>query len=326
MAFHENTPEPDTGDVTGDDTPLHVGGRHTPPPLQLTSQINRGARNDPRMYELALQRERMLRSSAIPIPSQAWSPLPPPTAARGSGANLAQAEFAVHGATDVLNRQLRESGGDRRGPEPGSRNIADVLPIVESAGSSHHQSVFVQPGQFYHPQASTRRHQVTQSIRTPDLDYAEIGHGRGTHGNGMTGSQDWASRQPMMDVDAPGPSSGARSPNNRSLSDPGNLSNFLFNHSGYPAQGSPPDVITQSQPPIGTRPRDARGTRRRDQPPPNADPSRGGRTFLRSRIRTGLNIAENYASSFTFLSGRFPPPPGGRDGGDGSPHRPQHHT
>ncbi|KAJ3502493.1 hypothetical protein NMY22_g18564 [Coprinellus aureogranulatus] len=325
IAFHENTPEPDAGDAAPEDTPLTSGEQFTPQVSQ--SVLTRGARNDPRMYELALQRERAVRSGTIP--SQDWlPPLPPfaPPPARGPGANREQAESAVQGATTALNRQLRESGGSRRESEPGSRNIADVLPIVESSATSNQLSppVFVQPGQYYPPQTITHLQPgnlghlpayTTRSPRTPDLDFAEIGHGRGANGHGASSSTSaephhWNSGRPSMEVGATGSSSNTRSFNSRSMSDPVNSSGFSFSHPGHPPPGNNQDGALQGQPPIGTRLRESRASRRRDNPPANADSSRG-RAF-RSRIRNGLNIAENYASSFTFLSGRFPAPRGSR--------------
>jgi F-box and leucine-rich repeat protein GRR1 len=263
---------------------------------------------------------------------------PPPV--RGPGANRAQAESAVQGATTVLNRQLRESSSSRRGPEPGSansRNIADVLPIVESPVHHHPQSVFAHQGPpLYPPHPPQPGHHGVFSpfgTRTPDLDFAEIGHGRSAHGIGANAppapvtQQNWTPRQPLVETDASTSSSHIRSPNHRSMSDPGNLSNYSFNNLAS-TQGSPPEGIIHPHPQLGSRLREARANRRRDNPPPTGDASRG--RLIRSRLRTGLNIAESYASSFTiFGSGRFPTPPGGpsgrsRDSGEGGSHQPRH--
>ncbi|KAF5333408.1 hypothetical protein D9611_002635 [Ephemerocybe angulata] len=307
---------------------------HTPPPGHVAP--TRGY--NPRMYELAL---RAHRTAPTVFPTS--EPV-----IRGSAANRMQADNAVQGATSALNQHLQQVRSGR----PEQRSIADVLPIIEPLTTPNEaQLQAVQDfltsgyGPFYGPPELTRAsappprfphdsinagdlpppinphfYRPTGTM-TPDLNFAEIGHGRGTQGGSSTGAtagstpsiqmRDTTPRQPFMEVDNPPlpPSSSGRSPN-RSMSDPGSMSAFTMNP---PIGGStlPQDRGLAQQPPVvmRARERESRSSRQRRE----ATAERRGHQ-LRSRIRNGLNTAEHY------LFGRAPGgPPSTGEGGSGTP-------
>ncbi|TFK22350.1 RNI-like protein [Coprinopsis marcescibilis] len=157
------TPEPEAADVDEEITPFHVIN-----PNNVT--INRGSRwaLTPRAYELALQREQNRRT-------QRENPTaPPPIVTVPEGLTL---PGTIQGAAN--------STVDRRDqPGRGRGAVADMLPIVESpvttpagvSGESEPGSSGTGFFQIFQEPISP----IGNGAMTPDLNFAEIGHGRGT--------------------------------------------------------------------------------------------------------------------------------------------------
>lgn len=323
VAFQENdTPEPELSLVADDRPPSDQV--HTPFPAHAPVMPTVGFRRNPRMYELAIQRERAERARLANDQ---------PTI-RGSSANRMEADNAVYGATSVLNEQFQMAGPSRH--DLGQRNIADVLPIVEPQSpvdnDRRNATHLFNPDWFnavsaqYHPtrHPNAFRPEVFHfangsGTHTPDLNFAEIGHGRGVNGTVGDAAPTYfqgTSHQPYMGLDNAAVSHPhSRSPNTRAMSDPGTLATVM--HSAPDAAMVNQDSVPgQSQ--FSARVREARAHRRREVGS-GSIPNGGGeggshssRGRIRSRIRNGLNSAENY------LFGRGSPGPPGPSGLGGS--------
>ena len=146
----------------------------------------------PPSHEFVFRRDRPFRATTIPLPGLTTSPQ------ISTAAN-------IEGATNRLNAQILAASmtpSSRR--QPGQNNsMADMLPIIESpppsdvasnrsAGTNHSNGA----GFFRsHPDgaplgASSRNY----GALTPDLNFAEIGHGRGTNDIQSSSATEYISR------------------------------------------------------------------------------------------------------------------------------------
>lgn len=172
-------------------------------------------------HEFAFQRERPIRAVTVPF------------AASTGGRSISDVPSSVNiqGATSRLNAQIMAAnpltGLTRRPRGHGPGRIADILPIIESsnspppsdvasirsAGTNHSNGAG-----FFH--TYQQQEVITTGISprsngalTPDLNFAEIGHGRGAQGSSAQ-QQSWHTRdhasrhqQPLVEVDSTPPPS-----------------------------------------------------------------------------------------------------------------------
>ncbi|KAF7332049.1 SCF E3 ubiquitin ligase complex F-box protein GrrA [Mycena kentingensis (nom. inval.)] len=195
--------------------------------------------------------------------------------------------------------------GDVRTVHPTPRGVADMLPIVETSRSpppsdrSGRTNMSNGAGFFrtYQEPASP----PGTGALTPDLNYAEIGHGRGAQNS----RQGEGRRPPLIEVDsAPGPSS---------LASSGTLAGSSTTYQSSHAGASDSSVAWPYREPSSPTTRELHDSVQSALG--SAGESRGetnrGRSVKRS-LRNTLNAAEQYASSLIF-GRRSPPPP--TDGG-----------
>ncbi|KAG6903472.1 hypothetical protein C0995_005495 [Termitomyces sp. Mi166 len=174
----EDTPEPDEG--------LNDEEGRVIPRLQSESAHAASAREyqqpfrPPPSHEFAFRRDRPIRSATIPA-SHGPPSHPPPS-------------VNIEGATSRLNAQILAASmvqtSGRRSQLHNNRSMADILPIVESSTSpplsevSNRSAATNQSngaGFFRtYDEALLGASPIGQGAMTPDYNYAEIGHGRGT--------------------------------------------------------------------------------------------------------------------------------------------------
>jgi F-box and leucine-rich repeat protein GRR1 len=305
VAFQENeSPEPEAADVDDDVLLEQVHARQ-----QGTRSAPRARRDGPSRYEVpqhALGPENQ-RLRMLTIPTFFG-----PNHQRISATNRAQAESTVQGATSVLQQQLQQASTSRRdrGPGAGQRAFADMLPILESPTSPHDPRQLSSPfnpdnHRVFHPPPPQG---ALPGARTPDLNFAEIGRGRGVQPYTVEPSRAPRRRHPVFETEPSHIPANPRASNLRAMSDPG-----IHPATHHAMTYARPNGIRQDlfdervQADEGLRM--VRTQRRRDnvRSPNGGDGSRP-RSQLRSRIRNGLHTAENYASSFFSRTGMPPPP------------------
>ncbi|KAJ2931674.1 hypothetical protein H1R20_g5405, partial [Candolleomyces eurysporus] len=307
VAFQENeSPEPEAAEVD-DDVLLDTAHARQ----QVTRLAPQARRDGPSRFEVPQQaldpenqRQRSLRMLTIPTLFGSNHRTP--------ATNRAQAESTVQGATSVLQHQLQQASTSRRdrGPGAGPRAFADMLPILESPTSPHDTRHTSPPfNRENHPVFRPPPHpSVTHGARTPDLNFAEIGRGRGvqprTAGEpSRAPNRQPTPRQPYLEMDGGHATANPRASNSRAMSDPGTIYAMMYQPQ---PEGTRQDQIDDGvQADEGMRV--VRTQRRRDnaRTPHNGEGSRP-RSQLRSRLRSGI---ENYASSFLFGRPGMPPPP-----------------
>jgi len=144
-------------------------------------------------HEFSFQRDRPARPTTMPIPSRHHDRRGMPEVSPTSN---------LQAATSRLNAQIQASTTPTATPrvprvqvQRHNRNVADVLPIVESSASpspidtpGHVSATASDNGagffRTYHERPSTGVSPRGNGALTPDLNYAEIGHGRGTQNQG----------------------------------------------------------------------------------------------------------------------------------------------
>ncbi|KAF9569089.1 RNI-like protein [Agrocybe pediades] len=138
-------------------------------------------------HEFPFQRDRPNRSATIPMTSVNRNEL--------SDASISPTSN-LRGATSRLNAQIQASapasGSTRQGRVHHyrhNRTVADVLPVIESSSShSLNQNIPTDNGAgFFSNQIAPASLNSPRGSRalTPDLNYAEIGHGRGAQGSSL---------------------------------------------------------------------------------------------------------------------------------------------
>lgn len=251
--------------------------------------------NQPRSHEFVFQRDRPVRLATIPVTSSFTGALTP-------SANL-------QGATTALNAQI-EAATPRRVRTYPNHTVADTLPIVESsmspATASNQSGAAAQSNgagffRVYEEGAIGVSPRGT-GAQTPDLNFAEIGHGRGTQGgsnlalHGLRNQRESTLQsQPYLE-DAVGRLTveGSTSTSQGIQTSGRMTANWPYEEPLSAVEPSSPTfrALQGSVPAIGN----VRG-RREER---TLVPGEGrGRSVKRS-IRNTLNAAEHYATSFLF--------------------------
>ncbi|KAF5322527.1 hypothetical protein D9619_000640 [Psilocybe cf. subviscida] len=309
-------------------------------------------------HEFNFQRDRSHRPATLPAPPAQYQPL-----------NIPVTPTAHHlqGATNSLNAQIQASSSNavasssrpprtvRHGHSHGhgqghghSRTAADVLPIVESSQSSNTDLPSIvtpshpgHPGAFhdngagffrsYQDRAATGPSPRGHGALTPDLNYAEIGHGRGAQNAESTttlatlrpippfaGPRERAPRRPSVSHVSPAPepphseSSRANSADNSE----NDMRRPVFSQpvpqsgpTNWPYQepnvASAQELTASLQMALGTGahadPRARREQFGSSDVLPQGSDSRGH--GVRRNLRSTLHAAENYATNFLFGRG-----------------------
>ncbi|KAF8195711.1 hypothetical protein K438DRAFT_1826391 [Mycena galopus ATCC 62051] len=299
----DDTPEPDPDDFEEDD---EFGSRRMFLQLQqlASARGTRGPANLP-------------TNPPPPVPGNDFgfrrpiraSTLPPPQ----TDFNSQSATSRLRDAATRLNNQIaaaapaagpsRVSAATRQIP----RGVADMLPIVETSRSPpppSERSVASGGGGFfrtYQQEPGSPRN----GALTPDLNYAEIGHGRGARhlprrGEGMVPRH----RPPFIEVDSSGSTASASSREDSAST------NRTVTQTGQTPGGSV--VWPYREPASPTSPATTRELQESVASALGANGAVGGGGESRGRsvkrsLRNTLNAAEQYASSLIF--GRRSPPP-----------------
>ncbi|KDR83946.1 hypothetical protein GALMADRAFT_236454 [Galerina marginata CBS 339.88] len=285
-------------------------------------------------HEFSFQRDRPNRASTIPMttPRRDGHDVVPDISVSPT-ANL-------QGATSRLNAQI-QAATPTAGPSRPSRlqirharTVADVLPVVESSASpSPNELVPNDNGAGFFRTYQERPFGPVSprgnGTLTPDLNYAEIGHGRGaqastTRGHPLTRErtprQTTAPRlsptpEPPQSTSSRGDSDSEDEPDSGVLLErttpiaPAHESRWLHREFVSTPLGTR-ELHDSSQSALGAEPRG-----RREHPGNNGHGSRSSEPRARSvkrSIRNTLNAAEHYASSLLF----------GRPSGDVRPEAP----
>ncbi|KAF5387725.1 hypothetical protein D9615_000551 [Tricholomella constricta] len=210
----EDTPEPDDG--YNDDVDVDASRRMLSESAYAASAREfRYPANPPPSHEFVFRRDRLIRGSTIPASRSAASHVPP--------------SVNIEGATNRLNAQILAAsmaqGPSRRplGQPQGHRSMADMLPIIEtpnspslsevasnrSAGTNNSNGAgFFRTYQEGTPSGVSSR---GNGAMTPEYNFAEIGHGRGTQVSSMqptsqhrarsSGEETFHQRPPLVEVD-----------------------------------------------------------------------------------------------------------------------------
>jgi F-box and leucine-rich repeat protein GRR1 len=275
----------------------------------------RNSLNLPQSHEFVFRRDRPIRGATIP-PTVHANQLPP-------SAN-------IQGATSRLNAQIAAHTPPGPSPRPrgqgqGLRSMADILPIIEQsvtpppsdvasnrsegANQTNGAGFFRLPEEGGSSNGSSRNN----GTLTPELIFAEIGHGRGTSGTHsptlpsrhLRRGHDAALelRQPLVDDDhrplRPVPLPQTQTEIVHEQTSTTILPITTHQHQNTSQPRSPSVVWPYREPndpgtPLHSPTRDLHGP---VQPAPSADGR--GRSVKRS-FRNTLNVAEHYASSFLF--------------------------
>jgi len=218
----------------------------------------------------------------------------------------------LHDAVSRLNAQLVAARSNRNSRGPNQRTMADVLPLVENSQSAGSDVASNQSGDtnrsggaFFRTLQEGSISPRYSGVMTPDLNFAEIGHGRAGPSNVQqhqlrrTQAHGPQHRPPFIELDPP--ASAASSANSQIRTS--GLSTAWTSHSPQndshmteagvpwpyrePASPSPeasPSPNQQSQDSVHTA----------------LDPAARGRNTKRSSLRQHLDAAEHYASSLLF--------------------------
>ncbi|KAF8969451.1 hypothetical protein BDZ97DRAFT_1653835 [Flammula alnicola] len=280
-------------------------------------------------HEFTFQRDRPNRAATIPMAT--------PRHGRGIQPEVSPTTN-LQGATSRLNAQIQAStptAGPSRLPRVQvrhGRTAADVLPIIESSQSSSDAIPNIPTdgigansdngSGFF--RTYTERPIAGVSPRgngamTPDLNYAEIGHGRGAQGGSAVRvqavAQERTPRQPSVSRISPAPEPPQSSSSRANSDSEGEIDNRVFR------ENTTPDVPANEtkwiyREPVLTPPanrelqesvQSALGTesRGRREQPGNSNEGQSSNSDPRARsvkrgIRNTLHAAENYATSLLF--------------------------
>lgn len=325
-AYHEeDTPEPEGDGADDDEDETFSTSRRMFINLPITARTNRRFMVNPNQDESA-PRDPPSRTATLPPSSE--------------GTPDAQSSANLHMATSRLNAQIMAAaassagaGSSRRAraPAPTSvahRSVADMLPIVENSHSPPPSDVASNRSAgtnrsngatFFRTYQEGNASSRNSGALTPDLNFAEIGHGRYGQAGPSTPQppshhlrrgqeQHPHHRPPFIEVERagdPGPSSSAHTWANSGDSDQDAV--LIPSSNSHPnattAQTEPgSSVVWPYREPISP-------TSTPSVPDPiQSAPGNGvvdgrGRSVKRS-LRNTLNVAEQYATSFLF--GRSP--------------------
>jgi F-box and leucine-rich repeat protein GRR1 len=330
----EDTPEPETGGEGDDDDEIHAPRRQSPDEnVAMYRGHRRHSLNLPQSHEFVFRRDRPIRGATIP-PTANSNQLPP-------SAN-------IQGATSRLNAQILAAHTPGSSPRPsrgqgqGLRSMADMLPIIESSASPPPSDVASNRSEganqtngagffrLLEEGGSPGGSSQNNGTQTPELNFAEIGHGRGTNGahSSTLPSRHLRRahnavldpRQPFVDDHRPlrtVPLPQSQTEVAYDQTPATILPVSVHQHQSTSQPRSPSVVWPYREPndPSTILISSTRDLHEPVQPVPSTDGR--GRSVKRS-FRNTLNVAEHYASSFLF--GR---PPNGQDdnsrgGGSGS--------
>jgi len=188
----DDTPEadPETGNEGEDDEEYQTSRRMFINLPQLA--MYRGNRpptiqspNPPQPHEFVFQRERPVRAATVPQTTSA--------AAASGPLDIPHTVANLHGATNRLNAQIMAAapiaGPSRRTRGQGhTRTLAEMLPIIETSPPPSDVASNRSGGTNYsngagffrtYQEAAAGVASRSNGALTPDLNFAEIGHGRG---------------------------------------------------------------------------------------------------------------------------------------------------
>ncbi|KAF8076571.1 hypothetical protein FPV67DRAFT_1559009 [Lyophyllum atratum] len=295
----EDTPEPDDG--YNDDEDGNASQRmRSESAYAASAREYRQPLNPPPSHEFVFRRDRPIRGATIPASRSTASNVPP--------------SVNIEGATNRLNAQILAA---RRplGQAQGHRSMADMLPIVESsnspplsdvasnrsAGTNHSNGAgFFRTYQEGTPSGVSSR---GNGAMTPEYNFAEIGHGRGTQASPMqltsqhrtrsVGDETFHWRPPVVEADpVPRPSApvleygtptAALGRSSQNVNSPVAWPYREPNDGALPAIQVPSEVQRTSP-----------------QQTPVAD---GRGRSVKRNLRNTLHVAETYANSFLFGRG-----------------------
>lgn len=306
----DDTPEPDPEDADDDD---EFGSRRMFLHLQQLASA-RGNRpvtlptNPPPPpvagQQFTFQRQQPTRAATIPPSADSRFDALRPNELRGASARL-NAQVAAAAPVAGPSRATRQT----------ARGVADMLPIVETSRSPPPSDVAsnrsartnASAGGFFRTYQEPAPGSPRNGALTPDLNYAEIGHGRGAQGQSAQHTPRAAQRRPpLIELDSTGSlnSAGVGSQGDSAASHPGGSAQtqtaassvvWPYREPASPASPTSRELQESVQSALGGETR--------------------GRSVRRS-LRNTLNAAEQYASSLIF-GRRSPPVPEGGSGPSG---------
>ncbi|KAJ7638988.1 hypothetical protein FB45DRAFT_739383 [Roridomyces roridus] len=250
----------------------------------------------------------------ITLPTNPPPPLPvhqPPMFQRQQPIRAATLPNDLRGASARLNAQVMAAApvaGPSRPTRQHARGVADMLPIVETSRSPPASDVASNrsartngsAGGFFRTYQEPAQGSPRNGALTPDLNYAEIGHGRGAQGHAVDRTPRAVQRRPpLVEADSSGSVTSvqelARTQN------PTAASSVVWPYHEPVSPG--PQVVRELQDSVQSALGGSSGEVR-------------GRSVRRS-LRNTLNAAEQYASSLLF-GRRSPPMPDSVNGRGGS--------
>ncbi|KAG6911249.1 hypothetical protein DXG01_003116 [Tephrocybe rancida] len=290
--YIEGTPEPD--DAYDDDDEETPSRRMFSESAYAASarEIQRPANPPP--HEFVFRRDRPFRGATIPA-SHVSSSHPPPS-------------VNIEGATSRLNAQILAasiaSTPNRRPPgqAQGHPSMADILPIVESSTSpplsdvasnrsgATNQSNGAGFFRTYHDAASGVS-PLGQGAMTPEYNFAEIGHGRGTQASTQLTTQQHRAQPDRDEVFyQPSGQPERRSGKATSVLEYGTPTASPMN-AAWPYQEANEASTSSKQPASDVQ----------QEPPQQTTPAADGRgRSVKRNFRNTLQAAESYASTFFF--------------------------
>ncbi|KAG5648911.1 hypothetical protein DXG03_000260 [Asterophora parasitica] len=273
--------------------------------------------NPPPSHEFVFRRDRPIRGAAIPASRSTIAQVPP--------------SVNIEGATNRLNAQILAasmSQGPSSSRRPvgqssqGHHSMADILPIVEPPNSpplsdvASNRSAGTNSVSFFWPHQEGALSVVSprsNGAMTPEYNFAEIGHGRGSQMSSSTQTQPAAQRRELR-----------REPMREEV--------YQASEQDAPMPRSFAATLERSRQDTRTRdpdwpyrePNDNAAYQDEEQPQGHQQlvpgPSDGRGRSVKRNLRNTLHVAENYASSFFFghSSSRAGDPSGSPHQGSGS--------
>ncbi|KAG5341945.1 hypothetical protein C0989_006788 [Termitomyces sp. Mn162] len=287
---YEDTPEPD--EVINDEEQEIVSRRlHFESAYNIPAREHRQPFRPPPSHEFAFRRDRPVRSATIPA-SHGSASHPPPSA-------------NIEGATNRLNAQILAAETSARRSH-GHRLMPDMIPIVENSTSPPLSEASNRSGatnqsngaaffRTYHG-ALLGASPIGQGAMTPDYNFAEIGHGRGTQLTPQQSvrpdaeeviqfhvQQERPSGNPVSAIEYGTPTSSAH----------------LATQSHIPTQLDAPWPYREPNE-LSTSSKQLENDGQRSSQPVNIPGADGRGRSVKRNIRNTLQAAESYASSLLF--------------------------
>ncbi|KAF8897707.1 hypothetical protein BD779DRAFT_1465829 [Infundibulicybe gibba] len=291
-AYLDDTPEPETGNEAEDDDvhppPImnNVSHSETRPMLAARPVVQQP-------HEFVFHRERNPQSLPVPSGDRNISNVAPAVNLQGATTRL---NAHIMAQTPAAIPRTRRVNGQ-------NRTVADILPLVEASTSPPPSDVasnrsggtnqsngagFFRAQQDGAPTGVSPR---SNGALTPDLNFAEIGHGRGTHLSHSSRTAQENVPHPKTSHGIPAASTASQLGPSLELSNPIIVeSKPLPSEQDNAAQAGPSSVVWPYREP--------------------SSPSLHGPTFplpadhrgrgVKQSIRSTLNVAEQYATTFLF--------------------------